>query len=209
MSRQAPAKAIVAIGIGAAAALAPPFASAFDLGTTVDACTTCHGKDGASAIPEIPTIGGYSADYISGALQAYAKKERPCREAAIPDGPRKGERSDMCKSVSGLGDSDMEKLGKYFEGKKFARASQPSDPALAQKGKEIHDSNCDKCHLEAGTVKSDDAGILAGQHVQYLRTQFEDMKAGKRNVPKRMKPKIDALKPEEIDALLNFYASFK
>lgn len=193
----------------ASAAVVVTSASAFDLGKTVELCEACHGKDGASTQPDIPIIGGYSAEYLTGELQAYAKKERPCHETTFPDGPKKGEKSDMCQSVSTLGDADMEKLGKYFEGKKFVRANQPSDPALAQKGKEIHDSTCDKCHLEAGTVKSDDAGILAGQHVQYLRAQFDDMKAGKRKLPKRMKPKIDALSPGDIEALLNFYASFK
>ena len=191
------------------AALAAHSARAADLAATIESCANCHGKDGASTEADVPIIGGYSDDYIATALQAYQSKERVCHPSKVRAGPKKGEDSDMCEVTKGLSESDTQKIGKYFQGKKFVRAAQPSDAALVQKGKDLHESTCEKCHLEAGTVVTDNAGILAGQHVQYLRTQFEDMKAGKRVVPKRMKPKIDALSKDDVEALLNFYASFK
>ncbi len=60
-----------------------------------------------------------------------------------------------------------------------------------------------------GQALADDAGILAGQCMPYLQTQFEDFKAGKRSMPQRMKPKIDKLDKAAIDELVNFYGSFK
>lgn len=200
------ARALLAIAICCASA-SP--ASAFDLAATVEACAACHGKDGATAEPNVPNIGGYSGQYVSESLMAYQKQERSCHETTFPAGPHKGEKTDMCQSVKGLSESDADKLGDYFSKRKFVRTSQQVDAALARKGQEIHDANCEKCHLDSGGQASDDAGILAGQKMEYLRVQFGDIKAGKRQVLKKMKPKIDALSPDDVEALVNFYGSIK
>jgi cytochrome subunit of sulfide dehydrogenase len=202
-------KALFLAGAAAAGMISTPAASAADLNKTVETCASCHGSDGASVEPDVPTIAGYSAEYISDEMAAYRKNERPCRENDVRSGSGKGTKSDMCRVAKDLGESDIEQVAKYFARKKFARTPQTFDSALAAKGKEIHDANCDKCHLDSGTVADDDAGILAGQRMQYLRSQFEDFKAGKRKMPQRMKPRIDKLEKEDIEALLNFYGSFK
>ena len=67
--------------------------------------------------------------------------------------------------------------------------------------------SCEKCHSKGGAAADDDAGILAGQWTPYLKAQLADMLGGKRVPPEKMKPKIDALKPADVDALLGYYAS--
>jgi sulfide dehydrogenase cytochrome subunit len=175
----------------------------------VEPCTSCHGKDGASTEAEAPIIGGNSVSYLSDSLVAYQQQERPCPEKKIRVGDKKGTVTDMCKVTKDLSEGDMEKVAKYFAGKKFVRAAQKFDPALAMKGKQIHYNYCEKCHTESGSVASDDAGILAGQWMPYLDGQFKHFTSGMRTVPKKMQPMLKKVDKADIEALVNYYGSFK
>jgi sulfide dehydrogenase cytochrome subunit len=182
---------------------------AADLNKLVENCANCHGKDGASTESDVPIIGGYSEPFISDSLTAYQKKERPCPETKYRGGDKKGQKTDMCQVAKDLSEADIKQVAQHFAGKKFVRAQQKFDPALAKKGKEIHERSCEKCHSEGGSVASDDAGITAGQWMPYLREQFKEFKTGKRPMAKKMKPKMDKLEPADIEALINYYGSFK
>lgn len=184
-------------------------ARAADVSTLAETCTNCHDKDGASRVPEVPIIGGYSAPYLIDILTAYKNRARPCPETKYRAGARKGTTTDMCKTAGDMSSGDVKLVAAYFAGKKFVRAAQDADPALAQKGKSIHELNCEKCHSDGGSVASDDAGILAGQWMPYLKEQLKDFSAGKRPMGKKMKPKIEKLQESDFDALANFYGSFK
>lgn len=191
------------------AVLAPGGARAADAAKLADNCALCHGKDGASGEADVPSIGGLSAEFLKVNLQQYRKKERPCPETTFRSGDRKGTKTDMCQVARDLGDSDIGALADLFAGRKFARRVQKSDPELAKKGKHIHQDNCEKCHSNDGTVASDDAGILAGQSMDYLREAFKEFAAGTRPMEQKMKPKIKALEKDDFEALVNYYGSFK
>lgn len=172
-------------------------------------CANCHGKGGASTEPEIPIIGGYSVEFLTNNLTAYKNKERSCPETEYKTGSKKGTKTDMCKMVKDLSDGDIKQIAQYFAKQKFVRAKQKFDPALAAKGKEVHDMYCEKCHSEGGTVAKDDAGMPAGQWMPYLKQAFDEFNTGKRPIAKKMKIKMDELSKEDIDALIHYYASFK
>jgi sulfide dehydrogenase cytochrome subunit len=183
--------------------------SAADAGKLAEQCANCHGKDGVSTESDVPTIAGFSADYFSESLMHYKKKERHCPEAKYHSGDKKGQKTDMCNIAKDLSDADMKELGRFYAGKKFVRAQQNFDPALAKKGKELHERSCEKCHSENGSVAKDDSGMLAGQWMPYLQEALADFKAGKRPIDKKMKPKIEKLDKVDFDALVNYYGSFK
>lgn len=156
-------------------------------------CKACHGVvDNETA----PNIAGLSAKFIVGSLKKFKDKKRPCD-------------SGMCDIAYGLSDADMEDLAQQFAADKFVRVAQTFDAALAEKGKAIHAKSCEKCHSEGASLASDDTSILAGQKTGYLRTQIEVFRAANRPVNMRMREKIIALSKDEIEALLNFYASAK
>jgi sulfide dehydrogenase cytochrome subunit len=184
-------------------------ASAADIATLTAPCEECHGKDGASKDSKIPIIGGYSASYISDSLAAYRDKTRPCVDVKYPAGPHKGETANMCEIAKKLSEDEAEQVGEYYESKPFVRAKQTFDPELAKVGKGIHLLHCKKCHEDGGSDPDDDAGILAGQWMPYLEEQFEDYTTGKREMPKKMKPKIDKLSKDDIKALVQYYGSFQ
>jgi sulfide dehydrogenase cytochrome subunit len=182
---------------------------AADVNKLVDTCTHCHERDGASRDPNMPIIGGYSETYIISSLTAYQKKIRSCPEIEYLYGEKKVKRTDMCQIAKPLSEEDIKKLAQYYANKKFRRANQDFDPELAKKGQQIHERDCEKCHSQAGSVASDDSGILAGQWTPYLKQQFFAFYAEKRLLDKKMKPKFNKLDKTEIEALLNYYASFK
>jgi sulfide dehydrogenase cytochrome subunit len=184
-------------------------AAAADIATLIGPCEDCHGKDGVSEEPEIPTIGGMSATYITDSLAVYRDETRPCEEVKYPAGEKKGEATDMCKVAADLSDEDAGLVAEHYAGKPFVRAKQTFDAELAKTGKGIHALNCKKCHEDGGSSPDDDAGILAGQHMEYLQDQFEEYASGKRPMPKKMQPKMDKLSADDIKALVHYYGSFQ
>jgi sulfide dehydrogenase cytochrome subunit len=182
-------------------------AAAADASNLIESCATCHGKDGISPDAGMPVIAGFSVQYVTNQLTEYRSKKRPCPETEIRSGEKKGTKSDMCQSAKDLSDADIEQVANYYGKKKFVRTQQNFDPALAKKGKEIHNDACDKCHQEEGSLPTDDSGILAGQRMQYLKAQLEDYKSGNRIPFKKMKPKVTKLQRDDIDALVNYYGS--
>jgi len=184
-------------------------AYAADVNKLVDVCESCHGKDGTNTESDVPNIGGYSAKYVTITLDHYKAKERPCVESKIRSGAKKGTNTDMCQIVKDFSADDIKQLSEYYAGKKFVRTAQKVDDALAKKGKDVHEKSCEKCHSEGGSKADDDNGIVAGQKLHYLKEQTEFFLKGKRPMHKKMKPKIEALNKEEIEAVVNYYASQK
>lgn len=169
-------------------------------------CEACHGTNGASTDKDIPIIGGVSAFYLDGEIQAYQKGLRPCPKVKYPKQPAKPA-TDMCDIAKKLSPADMTAVDKYFASQPFVAAVQKSDAAAAAKGKQIHADQCELCHTDGGSVADDDAGILAGQWMPYLKETFAEYQSGKRLMPEKMKPKIMGLKADEVNALIQYYAS--
>ena len=184
-------------------------AAAADIATLTGPCEDCHGKDGASQEPTIPTIAGSSTTYIIYAMEAFRDKTWPCEDIKYPAGAHKGETSNMCKAAENLSDEDMKLVGDHYADKPFVRAKQSFDADLAKTGKGIHELNCRKCHEDGGSSPDDDAGILAGQWMPYLERQLEEYVSGKRPMPEKKIPKIEKLSKEDIKALVNYYGSFQ
>jgi sulfide dehydrogenase cytochrome subunit len=173
----------------------------------VDECADCHGKDGASTESDVPSIGGVSEQYLTDSMAAYRDSKRPCPETAYRAGDKKRPKTDMCKIAAKLSAEETAKLAKGLAAKPFVRAKQPFDAAKAATGKKVHDTACEKCHSEGGSLAEDEAGILAGQWTAYLKETFAQYTKGARPQPEKMKVKFNALKPEEQEALLHYYAS--
>jgi sulfide dehydrogenase cytochrome subunit len=195
--------AAVAFGLCAArVALAADGAAVFD-----QQCSICHGKDGASGHSSIPVIGGYSAKYIVESIKNFKAKLRPCAEVSVQSGPKKGTRSDMCKVVAELSAADADAVARHLSGKQFVRARQPFDAAKAAQGEPIYRKNCKTCHENNGSSRDEDNGILAGQWTPYLKEQLTSFRAGKRVMDEKMEYRLTKIRPDEEEALLNFFAS--
>ncbi len=184
-------------------------AAAADVNKLVAVCANCHGKAGASTEAEVPIIGGYSVDFLVNNMKAYKTQDRACPETEYRAGSKKGQKTDMCNMVKDMDDGEMKLVAQYFSKQKFVKAKQKFDPELARKGKEIHEMSCEKCHSQGGSVAKDDAGMMAGQWMPYLRQAIEEFSTGKRPIAKKMKLKLDDLNKEDFEALVNYYGSIK
>ncbi len=183
--------------------------AAADLKALLTPCEDCHGKDGVSQEPKIPTISGMSDLYIIDSMAAFSDESRPCEEVKYVAGEHKGETSTMCKAVKDLSEGDIEQIAEHYAALPFVRAKQSFDAELAKTGKGVHELKCKKCHEDGGSSPDDDAGILAGQWMPYLEEQFEEYSSGKRPMPEKMEPKYKELSADDIKALIHFYGSFQ
>jgi sulfide dehydrogenase cytochrome subunit len=190
-------------------ALLSPVVSADDVEEMVESCEACHGPGGVSGHPDVPTIAGFSQYYTLDSMLAYQDEDRPCPETEYLSGEDKGEKTTMCEIADDLDEDEIEEIAQYFADREFVRADQEFDAALAEKGEAIHEENCGKCHAEAGSLPSDDAGMLAGQWMPYLKQTFSEFSSGERPMTKKMKPKFEKLDENDKEALLHYYASFK
>ena len=199
-------QALTALLFGATLAMMPVSGSA-DAGKLAEGCANCHGKDGVSTESDVPTIASFSAPYLEESMNRYKKKERNCPDAKYHSGPKKDQKTNMCNVAKELSAADIKQLSQHYAGKKYVATKQTFDPALAKKGKALHDRSCEKCHENGGTSGKDDSGILAGQKIHYLQQALDDFKNGRRPIDKKMKPKIEKLDKADFDALVHYYAS--
>ena len=78
----------------------------------------------------------------------------------------------MCEVVADLDDAMLEDLAAYYFELPFVSAQQEFDAGLAAAGQAVHDKLCEKCHSDAGMNPDDEAGILGGQWMGYMKNTF-------------------------------------
>ncbi len=190
----------VALGLFASAAFAQDAA-------VIENCNSCHGDDGVSQWSDVPTIAGMPEFVHSDALFIYRDNERPCAESEYRQGDTSRPATTMCQVVADLDDATLEDLALYYFELPFVAAQQEFDAGLAAAGKAVHDAQCDKCHSDGGSNPDDEAGILSGQWMGYMKDSFAEYASGDREQPKQMKEKMDELSDADTTALLHYYAS--
>lgn len=161
-------------------------------------CLGCHGKDGVSTRPTVPSIAGISAPVHADALYAYRDGTREC---ADPKSKM------MCTLSAKLSDEQIEELAEYFAGRAFKPAEQDFDAAKAASGAKLHEASCEKCHTAGGSEPLDDSSILAGQWLPYMQMSLTQFARGERDQPKAMQVKFEQLSEADLEALAHFYAS--
>jgi cytochrome c553 len=154
-------------------------------------CATCHGEDGNSTTPGIPSLAGQQARYLIIALQEYLRGERAT--------------SPKHAAMRALTPVDMEAVALYFASQTPAPRSAPpnGDPDA---GKALS-AVCSGCHGAYGVAPDSTIPNLAGQDFTYL---IESIKAY-RTTRKREKMQlyIKGLGDGEIRNLAAFYTMQK
>lgn len=168
-----------------------------DISGVLKLCEGCHGADGRGTAPNIPIISGIPDVIQEDALFAYHDGDRQCGEVPM-----------MCMSASRLTEDQITELAAHFSAMPYKGAEEEFDPALAEKGKKIHDANCAICHGADGPGEAQ-ASILHGQHKDYLRYELQQFVAGKRTQLPAMEQKTSVLSADDIEALVNYYASYR
>jgi sulfide dehydrogenase cytochrome subunit len=160
-------------------------------------CAGCHGADGVtSPMPDVPIIAGIDAVVQEDALFAYRDGGRECWPPGI-----------MCQISAPLTDDDIVELSAHFAALPFKPAGEEFDAALVAEGEEIHKRDCGICH--GMDADNPEASLLRGQKIAYLRAVMKEYAAGKRDQMPPMQQTISALTPEQTEAILHYYASYR
>lgn len=193
--------------LGAALALASGFvlnASAWaadaDRGAMLgNTCLGCHGPAGSSTGPATPSIAGFSQESLVDIMNQYKEDARPSTV--------------MGRIAKGYTDEEVKAVAAFFAAQKMQYHEQAGvDAARAEKGAALHEKYCEKCHEDGGKI-DDGSSVLAGQMKPYLEFSVADFQSGAREMPKKMKKKVDDLLenegPDAMGDLVHFYASQK
>ncbi|MBK1647424.1 c-type cytochrome [Rhabdochromatium marinum] len=191
--------AALLLGVGSSAALAES-EDTTAIGTMLaNTCAGCHGTHGNSLGPATPSIAAMDPIVFVETMQYFRDDET---YSTI-----------MGRIARGYNDEELEKMAEYFHQQDFAPAQQDFDQALVEAGSDLHEQYCEKCHIEGGKAvpEEEDYYILAGQWTPYLKYAMSDFRDERREIPKKMKRKLESMLEAEGDdglaALWAYYAS--
>jgi len=177
-----------------------------DIGELLTKCQDCHGPGGVSSHDDVPTIAGQNASFIEKTLRSYQVWGRPCIKTVYRHGDTSRPKTDMCQVAEGLTSEDIKAVSEHFAALPFQPAAQSFDAAKAARGEALHAGHCELCHEQGGTVP-DRGPRLAGQWLPYLRKSLNFVPTGEHLVPPAMESAVVDLSPDDIDALMHYYAS--
>ncbi len=165
-------------------------------------CAGCHGQDGSGAgFPYVPIIAGTPAAHLEEALYAYQDGARRCVGVPV-----------MCETIAPLSETEIVELAEYYSEMDRISSGEDFDARLAQVGKLIHEDLCALCHVLPDDEDVENAlGIpLNGQRSAYLRLALGAYLTGDRQtlVPV-MADRLKELNPDKIQALVNYYTSYR
>ncbi len=164
-------------------------------------CVVCHGEDGSAPnFDDVPIIAGTPATHIEEAIYSYQDGARRCIDEPA-----------MCEAVFPLTDKEVGIAADYFAAQKRVMSGEPYIDRLAMKGRRLHRDHCIQCHARPEEQRAQEAlGIpLHGQRSAYLRYAFARYYSGdRRTLVPEMAEKLALLTEDDIEALINFYASY-
>jgi cytochrome c553 len=159
-------------------------------------CAACHGPGGNSTIPANPSLAGQPAQFIATALFQF----------------REGNRKDaqMTPMAAPLSNAEMNELAAYFSKQKPAPPTHKTGAENAAAGRQLTERyNCVQCH---GPALGGQQHIprLAGQQLDYLKTQLRGFKAQKRaDIDGNMTSAAQPLTEKDIEILADYLAGLE
>lgn len=183
------------LGLAAAAYFASPvLCQSLSLADRITQCSGCHGADGNSPLPNIPSLAGQPAFFILN--QLFLMRE----------GVRKVEA--MAPFVKDLKDSDLDGLSAHFAKLAPKPSSEPVDPAQAKRGSEIAaQKKCVSCH-KPNLAGDQQVPRIAKQRFDYLFKALQEFRDGRREgADTIMSGSVAGLSDADLAALAHYAAS--
>jgi cytochrome c553 len=162
-------------------------------------CAGCHGENGISASPGIPSLAGQRDQFLQWQLVFFRSGRRP----NLLMGP----------IVAQLSDADIRNLGAYYASlpANTAPAGTKPDEAVRAKGQQIvAEHHCVNCHTDSLRGERAAASI-ADQREDYLIKALTDYRSGARPSVgvAAMTEAAAGLNDEEIAAIAKYVATFE
>ena len=193
---------VLLLAVLSVALTSPSYAQRRGKGPAVDgemlaqSCMGCHGTFGASTFSPMPIIGGQSEAFMVDSLNKFK------------DGSRQS--TIMGRLARGYTDVEIAALAKYFAAKPFVRPDQKLDPKLVELGRTMYGKSCKRCHDDNGRQGAEPQyPVVAGQWLADMQIGIEEVMAGRRKVDEKFLAKLNERTPQEVEAVLHFFASQK
>ena len=187
-------------------------------------CVACHGTNGVSQGPAIPSLAGITQNYFLGAMLAYKYTDD---EAGLEEAleilyqdetyedlevyPRYS--TIMSRIASGYTLEEIILMSSVLIDSEVVPVKQDFDESKVAIGEELHEEYCSDCHEDGGLSTVDDVGLLAGQWTPYLEYTLTDYIEKRREMPKKMRKKLKKMLEDHGDGsiynLLQYYASVR
>ncbi len=158
-------------------------------------CAACHGADGNSVIPTIPSLAGQPRQFITQALFMFR------------EGQRKNEQ--MTPFAAKLSNADLNDLAQYYAAQKMTLPTrQPEADIVARARAVTEKNNCVACHTPT-LVGQQHIPRLAGQHKPYLLEQLKAFKASTRaDLDGTMTSAAQGLAVDELEMVAEYLATY-
>lgn len=178
------------------AAASPAWGADLEAGRRkAEPCGACHGADGNTSIPGMPSLAAQPASFTHWALIKF----------------RDGRRKDpvMSPLAANLSDADMADLAAYYAGQAPRPRTQVVDGAMAADGKRLATlHNCISCH-RPDLSGQHQVPRVAGQDLAYLRKLLRAYKAQTAgDLEGLMTQAAQPLSEAEIENLAHFMATW-
>jgi len=156
-------------------------------------CANCHGDDGNSNNPEVPTLAGQNASYILTEIEKFGSGERKYEF--------------MQGLIKVMSPQDRLHLALFFSAAKTKPALAKAAPAVAARGHDLFEKHCSMCHGEFA-LGNEAIPRLAGQQPAYIEASlrhFRDRTGERVFAP--MTTAAGALSDTDIEAVATYLAS--
>ncbi len=160
-------------------------------------CFGCHGPDGRSKAPAIPSLAGLSESYFTRVMRAYQYGGRFS--------------SVMGRIALGFDQAEIAQLASYFSQFEFQPNAQRVSWSQVNKGRQLHRLYCQECHGDLRQKPDKHANVLNGRWMDYLRWTLQDYLIGINQADAQMSERLTQLVRRYgnngLEALINYYGS--
>ena len=167
-------------------------------------CEACHGKDGNSTDPSVPSLAGQESGYLQNQLVGFQAQRRVGVMSGV---------------AMNLTRADIRDAATYFSQQIFRAAPiETADSNAVRRGRAIYDDGiasidvpaCASCHALDGAGLPSAFPRLAGQHSRYIAAQLRAFRSDSRLSTNRMMQNVSAkLSDGEIDAVADYIAGMQ
>ena len=158
-------------------------------------CQSCHGPQGVSAMPDIPSLAGQHEEYLAQSLSEY--------RSSISSSPLMG------GMALTLQDADVRLLANYYARQPYVRNRQDVDPLRVVRGYKSYAKLCQACHRDGGASSNfAEIPLLAGQNIGFLSLTMKKILGGERKVDSVKRQMLDRVSHEEIEDALHFFSAY-
>lgn len=156
-------------------------------------CFGCHGPNGVSATPAIPSLAGQNEAYLLKRLIELKTQQTP---------------SETMRGVThGISEDDLRLLASFFARQAYERNEQPVDRVRSARGRDVYAQVCSACHKDEGraTVFSE-YPLLAGQSLNYMLNELDHILSRKREVEIIKIGSLAQVSRSQIEDAIHFFA---